>query len=99
MSPVEIYTKEERKINGVFYTPLFLAEYLSKKVHQYFGYQRKISSVIDPACGDSILLRSFGSEFLEKIFKVPPKIIGIDKDINAIASSTSEFANKKIQEF
>ena len=91
MSPVELYTKEERKINGVFYTPNFLAEYLAKKVVKYYGNENKITTVIDPACGDSILLRSFANEFLDKKSKTLPKIFGVDKDINAIVSSTSKF--------
>jgi len=97
MSPVEFYTKEERKENGVFYTPSFLAEYLAKKVVKYFG-NRKIATAIDPACGDSILLRSFASELLPKN-KALPKIFGVDKDINAIVNSTSKFADKSFMKF
>ena len=78
MSPVEFYTKEERKVNGVFYTPSFLAEYLAKKVFKYFG-KRKIANAIDPACGDSILLRTFANELLSKSNKALPKIFGVDK--------------------
>lgn len=98
MSPVEFYTKEERKENGVFYTPLFLAEYLAKKVVKYFG-NRKIATAIDPACGDSILLRSFANELLNNRTKNLPKIFGVDKDINAIVSSTSKFADKSLIKF
>jgi hypothetical protein len=97
MSPVEFYTKEERKENGVFYTPSFLAEYLAKKVVKYFG-NRKIATAIDPACGDSILLRSFANELLSKN-KALPKIFGVDKDINAIVSSTSKFADRSLMKF
>lgn len=98
MSPIELYTKEERKVNGVFYSPLFLSEYLAKKVVKYFG-NRKIATAIDPACGDSILLRSFANELLETQNKNLPKIFGLDKDINAIISSTSKFADKALKMF
>lgn len=98
MSPVEFYTKEERKENGVFYTPSFLAEYLAKKVVKYFG-NRKIATAIDPACGASILLRSFANELLNNQTKNLPKIFGVDKDINAIVSSTSKFADKSLKKF
>lgn len=98
MSPNEVYTKEERKVNGVFYTPSFLAEYLAKKVIHYFG-KRKIANAIDPACGDSILLRTFASELLTKNNKGLPKIFGVDKDINAIVSSTSKFADYPLKKF
>ena len=86
MSIVEFYTKEERKENGVFYTPSFLSEYLAKKVLKYFGIKRKITSVIDPACGDSMLLKYFASELMQNGNKNYPKIYGIDKDINTIVS-------------
>ena len=43
MSPVEFYSREERKVNGVFYTPTFLAEYLARKIVKYFG-NRKIAT-------------------------------------------------------
>jgi adenine-specific DNA-methyltransferase len=98
MSPVDLYTKEERKVNGVFYTPSFLAEYLAKKVVKYFG-KRKIATAIDPACGDSVLLRSFTNELLKTSNKNLPKIFGVDKDINAIVSSTSKFADKSLKKF
>lgn len=90
MSTVKSYTKEYRKANGVFYTPAFLSEYLAKKVVQYSGI-RNIATVIDPACGDSVLLRSFAKELLRRTDKNLPKIFGIDKDINAITSSISKF--------
>ncbi len=98
MSLAKLYSKEERKLNGVFYTPSFLAEYLAKKVVEYFGY-RKIASAIDPACGDSILLRCFANELLETSDKNLPKIFGVDKDINAIVSSTSKFDDKSLKKF
>ncbi len=97
MSPAEFYTKEERKVNGVFYTPSFLAEYLAKKVVGYFG-NRKIANAIDPACGDSVLLRALANELSTKR-KSKPKIFGIDKDINAIVSSTAKFANSSFRVF
>lgn len=95
MSPAEFYTKEERKVNGVFYTPSFLAEYLAKKVVKYFG-KRKIVNAIDPACGDSILLRALTSELLASNNSLP-KIFGVDKDINAIISSTSKFSERPLK--
>lgn len=97
MSPAEFYTKEERKVNGVFYTPSFLAEYLAKKVVKYYG-KRKIANAIDPACGDSVLLRTLASE-LPTREKSLPRIFGVDKDINAIVSSTSKFAAKSLRKF
>jgi adenine-specific DNA-methyltransferase len=99
MSPIDFYTKEERKINGVFYTPKFLSDYLTKKVYGYYNSSKKIESVIDPACGDSILLRSLANEFMCKKSIPFPKIIGIDKDINAIVSSTTIFSYEGLNKF
>lgn len=56
MSPADLYTKEERRLNGVFYTPPFLAVYLAKKIINYYG-NRKINTVIDPACGTLLMCR------------------------------------------
>lgn len=92
MSTAELYTREERKVNGIFYTPSFLAEYLARKVVKYLG-KRKIANAIDPACGDSILLRALASE----LSKSAPKIFGVDKDMNAIIRSTSEFSEKSLK--
>lgn len=97
MSPAEFYTKEERKLNGVFYTPSFLAEYLAKKVAGYYG-NRKMANAIDPACGDSVLLRNLANELSIKR-KALPKIFGIDKDINAVVSSTTMFSDKIFKKF
>ncbi len=95
MSPAEFYTKEERKVNGVFYTPSFLAEYLARKVVSYYG-KRKIGTAIDPACGDSVLLRTLASELSAKENALP-KIFGVDKDINAIVSSQTKFADETLK--
>lgn len=97
MKSVVFYTKEERKVNGVFYTPSFLAEYLAKKVIQYYD-DGKITNVIDPACGDSILLRTFASEVTLRE-KSLPKIFGIDRDINAIVASNVQFNEKSYNKF
>jgi len=98
MNLIDFYTKEERKMNGVFYTPSFLAEYLAKKVVKYYD-RTNISNVIDPACGNSILLQSFAKELLDSSNKNLPKIYGVDKDINAIISSNSKFNKKPLEKF
>ncbi len=86
MLTVENYSLDKRKNEGIFYTPPFLAQYLSKKTLHYWG-GRKILSVIDPACGDSVLLRVFLEELAIKQVLSFPKIIGIDKDENAVRNS------------
>lgn len=97
MIPAEIYSIEQRKNNGVFYTPNFLADYLVKKVIHYKSLS-SIVSVLDPACGDSQLLRYFSTEISSKMaLKKKIDIVGIDKDINAIVSSTAKFSDIKLK--
>lgn len=100
MNPIELYTREERKTNGVVYTPDFLAEYLAKKVLHYWGVNINLSSVFDPACGDSRLLCFFAEEVLSKMYiKTLPKIVGIDKDKNAVECSIAKFSDKHLKKF
>ena len=51
MNQVESYSIEKRKENGVFYTPIFLADYLSQKVLQYHGSKQDIIILI---CGQNL---------------------------------------------
>lgn len=95
MITVNNYSIDKRKNDGIFYTPSFLADYLAKKVLHYLG-DNKAFSIIDPACGDSILLRSFIKELSN--LQVPfPKVIGIDKDRNAINNSKAKVKDMNIK--
>ncbi|WP_438966451.1 N-6 DNA methylase [Flavobacterium sp.] len=96
MSLVQLYSTEKRKKNGVFYTPDFLSDYLSEKVIEYYSSNAKEISVLDPACGDSILLRSFAEK---NIKNVTSKFIGIDIDINAINNSIIKFSKPILKDF
>ncbi|MEZ4885131.1 MAG: N-6 DNA methylase [Chitinophagales bacterium] len=97
--PTSFYSREGQKENGVFYTPLFLAKYLIRKVIKYVGNVEEISAILDPACGDSVLLRSFAYEWLKYQPNSLPSIFGIDKDINAILSSNSKFTDEPLDLF
>ncbi|WP_250851953.1 N-6 DNA methylase [Escherichia coli] len=53
-----------RKKNGVVYTPQYLADYVAEKIISYSDLfkdkqnsEKKIQ-VLDPACGDGILLKA-----------------------------------------
>ncbi|MBG6188187.1 Eco57I restriction-modification methylase domain-containing protein [Flavobacterium sp. CAN_S2] len=96
MVTIENYSIDKRKNEGIFYTPSFLAEYLSKKVIKYWGTNRKISSLIDPACGDSELIRNFILELNNSEVSLP-KIVGIDKDSNAISNSKLKLERLKLK--
>ncbi|NDV67486.1 N-6 DNA methylase [Dysgonomonas sp. 25] len=88
MTATELYTIDERKSNGIFYTPKFLSDYLAKKISQYLKNKENIS-LLDPACGDNMLLSSFISQATISNITIE-NVIGIDKDIVAINNS-SEF--------
>jgi hypothetical protein len=50
MSPGELYTKDERKVNGIYYTPLYLSDYLTKKsITILVTKERLVVSLIQPA--------------------------------------------------
>lgn len=91
------YSQEIKKVNGVFYTPDFLASYLARKVFDYWdkiNTNRNFQIILDPACGDSALLRAFGSILSNKNIN-ESQFVGIDKDINAIVSSINNFSSDK----
>lgn len=96
MSLVELYSREKRKENGVFYTPDFLSNYLSKKVIQYHSLKGDNYSILDPACGDSMLLRSFAEQINKNN---ATKFVGLDIDINAINNSIIKFSEPYFQNF
>ena len=96
MSLVELYSREKRKENGVFYTPDFLSNFLSKKVIQYHSLKGDNFSILDPACGDSMLLRSFAVQISKNN---TTKFIGLDIDINAINNSIIKFSEPDFQNF
>ena len=94
MSHVDTYTLEKRKDEGIYYTPEFLSLYLARKIIYYLnldGYNEKQLNIIDPACGDSALLHNF-LRMTEGTNLDQLNIYGIDKDINAIISSTNSFS-------
>lgn len=99
VSSDELYSREERKSNGVFYTPNFLAKYLARKILHYCKKNRNAFSILDPACGDSVLLRSFTDELINNGAETISSIYGIDKDINAIQRSKEEFSRNSYKCF
>ncbi|MCE1189213.1 MAG: N-6 DNA methylase [Ignavibacteria bacterium] len=82
-----MYTKIEKKRNGIFYTPPFLADYLAKKIITYSKYNR-FQNVLDPACGDSILLKSYIESIDPHKKKSRTTIVANDKDSAAVNRSS-----------
>lgn len=92
MSPSELYTISERKTNGIFYTPDFLSDFLAQKIFHYLKSVKELS-LLDPACGNSILLRSLLKIAYFKNLNIN-RLIGIDKDKYAVKSSWNYFMIK-----
>ncbi|MRT92916.1 N-6 DNA methylase [Ancylomarina sp. 16SWW S1-10-2] len=89
MRDIATYTKEEKKENGVFYTPAFLADYVAQKLNDYYQGDKNIK-LLDPACGDGILLNAFlkiNSEN-EKV-----DVYGVDIDKDAILNTQIRLQN------
>lgn len=78
----------EKKDSGIFYTPLFLADYLAKKMLS-FAPSKQRYSVLDPACGDGRLLASIIA-LNHSAAKL--KLLGVDND-NTVAREISDRIN------
>jgi len=89
MRNVATYTKEEKKQNGVFYTPEFLANYVAQKLNDYYQGDKNIK-LLDPACGDGILLNAFLKKNSDN---ENVEIYGLDIDKDAILNTQIRLQN------
>ena len=89
MRDIATYTKEERKQNGIFYTPEFLADYVVQKLKDYYQGDKNIK-LLDPACGDGILLNAFLKRNSENN---RVEIYGIDIDKDAVLNTQIRLQN------
>jgi predicted RNA methylase len=96
MNLVDSYSRDKKKKNGVFYTPKYLSDYLSIKVLEYLPKASSNYTILDPACGDSILLRSFAKNIEPND---STEFIGVDIDTNAISNSTIKFSEPIFKDF
>lgn len=55
-------TKEQIKETGATFTPESLANFLAEKIHTYSNNLSAESVIVDPACGDGVLLKSMGKK-------------------------------------
>lgn len=73
----------EKKLNGVHYTPIALADFVADRILSSFDFkERKQVTIFDPAIGDGELLNSLAKKILNKGIAV--KIYGFDIDLDAI---------------
>ncbi len=89
MRDIATYTKEEKKHNGVFYTPQFLADYVAQKLMDYYKGDKNIK-LLDPACGDGILIDAFLKRTPDN-GKV--EVYGLDIDKDAILNTQIRLQN------
>lgn len=100
LQPYAHLTIGERKQGGVFYTPQYLAEYLAEKLVSFSkkDLQKRIS-LLDPACGNGILLEAFLKKISKKNKVKDIKICGSDIDevaIHATQQRLSKFGSSEI---
>jgi adenine-specific DNA-methyltransferase len=92
---------EFKKKGGVFYTPQYLANYVAQRMLSFADIKNNSPdfSVLDPACGDGMLLNAFLNKFNQRNSNNKLKILGTDIDGYAINISDNYFKNKSNANF
>lgn len=83
-----------KKITGATFTPQPLADFLSARILKYCDVSNNIS-ILDPACGDGILLSSFVKNFSD----IRIKVFGYDTNQQYINSINQKFFSLNISEY
>lgn len=75
INDIKIMSKELRtkKQTGATFTPSLLANFISEKIVEYLNTEEKEITILDPSCGDGVLLYS-----LSKIIGRDIRLIGYD---------------------
>lgn len=96
MTTQEIYTINEQKELGAFYTPKILSDLLAyHTISLLKNDKNKVYTVADPATGDSALLLSFHTISQKQGIKT--RYIGIDIEERAICHSIQLFSGKDVE--
>lgn len=80
------------KETGATFTPLKLANFISDKIISYLNPTHKKLHVLDPACGEGILLNSISKKLVERKFEF--KLHGFDSNKNFL-----KIASKNLNDF
>lgn len=85
--------KDEKKLNGVVYTPLELGKYMARKVFSNIRNldRNKIYKVVDPSCGTGELLKAVYIVAQELNIRV--ELYGFDIDKYAINKAQKKFSS------
>ena len=75
-----IATTQQIKETGATFTPILLANYLSKKLLIYLKSNVQSINVLDPACGEGALLSAISKQLVAK--KIDHNLIGYDSNSN-----------------
>lgn len=81
----------DKKRTGATFTPDFLAEFLSERILQHYHISDPSICVLDPACGDGILL----SSIYKKSGEILTNIIGYDTNEEYLSEAYSLINNRK----
>ncbi len=96
MKHYDSLTRGHKKKNGVFYTPMFLAEYTARKILQFAKKDGTVSEetkILDPACGNGLLLLAAANEARKMKIK-GLSFYGVDKERNAIEECRENLGKK-----
>ncbi len=83
------------KETGATFTPEGLADYLSKRILSYSSTDDPV--ILDPACGDGILLSSIGRRFNE--IKRSYHLIGVDQEEDYLNVAKGKLESDQISSF
>jgi hypothetical protein len=88
---------DNRKINGIHFTPNNLSEFLGQRIIDNFDLSNKQNlTILDPACGEGELLISI-SKIIDN--SINCKFIGYDIDHNHISATKQRFQSIKNSKF
>lgn len=95
---------QEKKANGVYYTPKSLADYLVKYIFEKYKFNREID-VLEPSCGNGVFLNSLiNCEKIKKNYMLNFNFVEKDKNellkaINLVKDNKFEYYNGDYLEY
>ena len=75
------------KETGATFTPLKLADFISDKILSYFTPENQHVKVLDPACGEGILLTSISQKLIDK--DIDFELTGFDSNADFLQKASS----------
>lgn len=80
--------ESEKKLRGSYYTPYWIASFVSRWIKNY-----NISSVLEPSCGDGVFFEAISKEVTDRALS----LIGFDTDAGALDYCRQKSFNSNIK--